>query len=151
MSIVTALNCTIEQCFRKCVCVCFTSFGLSRYYDILDISWDTEEFTVTKVWRKWCFCIPHVWLLSHLFRVAVEAIIDSQWWESGFRGENGHHCHIFRDLVREHPELAHKAQDKCIRKPFDPCDPNAVTTYDFLFYEDNYYVPTGVYVFASSI
>lgn len=87
----------------------------------------------------------------HLFRIAVEAIIDSQWWESGFRGENGHHCYIFRDLVREHPELAHKAQDMCIKKPFDPCDPNAVTTYNFIFYEDNYYVPTGVYICASSV
>ncbi|KAK4296890.1 hypothetical protein Pmani_030647 [Petrolisthes manimaculis] len=75
--------------------------------------------------------------------VVVEAIIDSEWWESGFRGENGHHCHIFRDLVREHPDLAHKAQDKCIKKPSNPCDPDAVTTYKFLFYEDNYHVPKG--------
>lgn len=77
---------------------------------------------------------------------AAEAIIDSSWWQAGFTGENGHHCQNFRMLVIHHPSLAMKVQDKCINcSDSDPC-----VTYDFRFFEDNYYIPTAIGKIAKS-
>ncbi|XP_045606736.1 transient receptor potential cation channel subfamily A member 1 homolog isoform X2 [Procambarus clarkii] len=67
----------------------------------------------------------------------VEAIIDSSWWQAGFRSKNEHHCQNFRQLVEYHPGLALKVQDKCVDRS------KSKTIYDFRFYEDNYYIPTA--------
>ncbi|KAK8398591.1 hypothetical protein O3P69_004023 [Scylla paramamosain] len=68
--------------------------------------------------------------------IVVEAIIDSAWWEAGFSGENGHHCFNFQVLLEERPHLALKAQNNCIQRT----DSDAKVTYDFRFFEFNYYV-----------
>ncbi|XP_042868459.1 transient receptor potential cation channel subfamily A member 1 homolog isoform X2 [Penaeus japonicus] len=67
----------------------------------------------------------------------VEAIIDSEWWESGFIGKNGHHCENFRILVKDYPDLALKVQEKCVKRVS-----NSETKYDFRLYNDNYYIPS---------
>lgn len=77
-------------------------------------------------------------LLTSFCRSIVEAIIDSEWWESGFIGKNGHHCENFRMLVMSHPELALKVQEKCVERVS-----NLETRYDFRLYNDNYYIPAG--------
>lgn len=71
----------------------------------------------------------------------MEAIIDSAWWEAGFAPEAGHHCLNFRLLVEEHPRLALMAQNKCIQRE----DSNLTITYDFRFFEDNYYIEGELY------
>nr|XP_053645953.1 serine/threonine-protein phosphatase 6 regulatory ankyrin repeat subunit A-like [Cherax quadricarinatus] len=65
----------------------------------------------------------------------VEAIIESSWWLSGFTGLNGHKCENFKELVKRHPDLALKLQDKCIKHS------HSEVTYYFRFLEDNYYIP----------
>lgn len=66
----------------------------------------------------------------------MDAIIDSAWWEAGFSGENGHHCLNFQVLLEERPHLALKAQNNCIQRK----DSDTKVTYDFRFFEFNYYV-----------
>lgn len=66
----------------------------------------------------------------------VEAIIDSEWWESGFTGKNGHHCENFRMLVMFYPELALEVQEKCVERVS-----SSETRYDLRLYNDNYYIP----------
>ncbi|XP_066971700.1 transient receptor potential cation channel subfamily A member 1-like isoform X1 [Macrobrachium rosenbergii] len=79
--------------------------------------------------------------------VIVEAIVDSCWWEAGISGENRHQCQNFRSLIKDHPCIALKLQNKCIIC----CKENgSKVIYDFRLFEDNYYIPSAIDPLAKS-
>ncbi|XP_053645950.2 transient receptor potential cation channel subfamily A member 1 homolog [Cherax quadricarinatus] len=67
--------------------------------------------------------------------VVVESLVDSSWWQAVFIGPNGHKCENFRNIIKHHPDLALKLQDKCITYS------DSEVTYDFRLFEDNFYIP----------
>lgn len=81
-------------------------------------------------------------------RTAAEAIIESEWWEAAFfsleRGktkEDNQYCNNFHKLIKNHPDLALKAQDRCIQYNSDDN-----ISYDFRLFEDNNCPEKGVFL-----
>ncbi|XP_042856930.1 transient receptor potential cation channel subfamily A member 1-like, partial [Penaeus japonicus] len=73
---------------------------------------------------------------------AVEAIVDSMWWEAGFGSAKRHEeqpCSNFRELIKLYPLIAEKVMNKCTTT----CPTTKMKSYDFRIFEDNYCIRRG--------
>ncbi|XP_068220064.1 transient receptor potential cation channel subfamily A member 1 homolog [Palaemon carinicauda] len=90
-----------------------------------------------KVWQEKVMLRIHQYMeeaIAQKRRPIIKAIIGSNWWASGFIGENGHQCQNFRHLIQNFPVFAAELMSKCISQD------GKIKTYDFFLFEDNHFI-----------